>query len=73
MSPRGIELNLPDLPEVPIRLGPAGPMGPLDPASGVDPGPKEPRGRWERVREALATYSPLLLMALLAEIGRAHV
>ena len=68
MSPRGIELNLPDLPEVPIRLGPAGPMGPLDPASAIGAGPKEPRGRWDRVREALATYSPLLLMAVLAVV-----
>mgnify|MGYP006273678023 FL=1 len=66
MSPHGIELNLPDLPEVPIRLGSPGPVGPLDPASPVATGPKEPRGRWDRVREALATYSPLLLMAVLA-------
>lgn len=50
-----VELHLPDLPEVPISLGPA-------------PTPSErPRQPWHlRVRDALSTYLPLLLMALLA-------
>ena len=60
MSTRGIELNLPDLPEVPIRLG----------SEEVAPLPHRPprasRGVWDRVREGLTTYLPLLLMAVLA-------
>lgn len=50
-----VELHLPDLPEVPISLGPA-------------PGaPPRHEQAWSlRLREALATYLPLLLMALLA-------
>jgi lipopolysaccharide export system protein LptC len=60
MSSRGIELTLPDLPEVPIRLGPA--SGP--PSDG--PGPR-PESRWlDRLRDALETSLPLLLMAALA-------
>jgi lipopolysaccharide export system protein LptC len=47
-----VELHLPDLPEVPLGLGPAAPR------------PPQPWHR--RVREALATYLPLLLMAALA-------
>lgn len=50
------ELHLPDLPEVPISLGPA-------------PGaPSPPRRQpWHlRLRDLLSTYLPLLLMALLA-------
>jgi lipopolysaccharide export system protein LptC len=53
-----VELHLPDLPEVPISLGPVA----------GSPTPRRrrhrPWGRW--VREALSTYLPLLLMALLA-------
>lgn len=48
-----VELHLPDLPEVPISIG----------------GPARPRVRqaWHlRLRDALASYLPLLLMALLA-------
>lgn len=50
-----VELHLPDLPEVPISLGPA------------RAGPPRPRMPWHlRVREALSAYLPLLLMTLLA-------
>lgn len=53
-----VELHLPDLPEVPISLGPA-------------PGAPRPERRrrlswWLRLRDVLSTYLPLLLMALLA-------
>ena len=51
------ELHLPDLPEVPVSLGPLGP------APGV--GPARAPLAW-RLREAVSTYLPLLLMALLA-------
>lgn len=49
------ELHLPDLPEVPVALGP-------------EPGaPRRTRAAWSvRLRGLLATYLPLLLMALLA-------
>ncbi len=49
-----VELHLPDLPEVPISLGPA---------------PGRPRARvpWHlRLRDAVSSYLPLLLMTLLA-------
>lgn len=50
-----VELHLPDLPEVPISLGPA---------RGVPPRPRQP---WHlRLRDVLSAYLPLLLMALLA-------
>ena len=53
-----VELHLPDLPEVPISLGPA-------PASPGGAGRR--RQPWHlRLRDALSTYLPLLLMALLA-------
>lgn len=53
-----VELHLPDLPEVPISLGPV-PGPPADPARSRRP--------WHlRLRDALSTYLPLLLMALLA-------
>ena len=49
-----VELHLPDLPEVPLALGAAEPRPPV-------------RQPWLlRVRDALSTYLPLLLMALLA-------
>jgi lipopolysaccharide export system protein LptC len=49
-----VELHLPDLPEVPISLGSA-------------PGAARVSQPWQlRVRDALSTYLPLLLMALLA-------
>ena len=51
-----VELHLPDLPEVPISIGPP-------------PGVRAPRARapWHmRLRDALSSYLPLLLMALLA-------
>ncbi|HNT37919.1 MAG TPA: LPS export ABC transporter periplasmic protein LptC [Rubrivivax sp.] len=50
-----VELHLPDLPEVPISLGPA---------AGAPP--RHAQSRAQRLREALSTYLPLLLMALLA-------
>lgn len=50
-----VELHLPDLPEVPISLGPV---------RGAPPHPDVP---WHlRLRDALSSYLPLLLMALLA-------
>ena len=50
-----VELHLPDLPEVPISLGP------------VRGAPARPRAPWHlRLRDALSAYLPLLLMALLA-------
>ena len=50
-----VELHLPDLPEVPLSLGPA----PAEPLRRRQP--------WHlRLRDALSTYLPLLLMALLA-------
>jgi lipopolysaccharide export system protein LptC len=58
MSAAGIELNLPDLPEVPISLGPTAV------AREVLPRPQLPLG--SRVREALTSYLPLLMMVLLA-------
>jgi|DEB19_MinimDraft_3_1074340.scaffolds.fasta_scaffold33897_1 lipopolysaccharide export system protein LptC len=60
MAPHGIELSLPDLPEVPMRLGP------VDSAPPAAAEPKEPRGWRDRLREGLAIYLPLLLMAVLA-------
>lgn len=50
-----VELHLPDLPEVPISLGPA-------------PGaaPRAPTPWHLRLRDALSSYLPLLLMAALA-------
>jgi lipopolysaccharide export system protein LptC len=52
-----VELHLPDLPEVPISLGPA-------PAAGAPPRPRLP---WHlRLREGFASYLPLVLMLLLA-------
>jgi len=51
-----VELHLPDLPEVPISLGPAG--------AGV---PRRPRVPWHRrLRELLSAYLPLLLLLLLS-------
>jgi lipopolysaccharide export system protein LptC len=50
-----VELHLPDLPEVPLSLGPA---------RGAAP---RPRMAWHlRLRDVLSAYLPLLLMALLA-------
>lgn len=50
-----VELHLPDLPEVPIALGP------------VRGAPPRPRRPWHlRVRDAISAYLPLLLMTLLA-------
>lgn len=61
-----VELHLPDLPEVPISLGPS-----LTPATTPgDGGAQVPRRvrvpRRFRVREALSAYLPLLLMLALA-------
>ena len=50
-----VELHLPDLPEVPISLGPA---------QSANPRPRMP---WHlRLRDVFSAYLPLLLMALLA-------
>ena len=56
-----VELHLPDLPEVPISLGPA-----AEPVQA--PGaPRRGRVPWHlRVRDALSAYLPLLLMLLIA-------
>lgn len=51
-----VELPLPDLPEVSLRLGPA-------PADGA---PRRAMPWHLRLREALTTYLPILLMAVLA-------
>lgn len=52
-----VELHLPDLPEVPLSLGPGGPQ----PSTVVRALP------WHlRLRDLLSAYLPLLLMALLA-------
>lgn len=56
MASPSIELNIPDLPEVPIQLGPS--VRPSQPRAPV-PWPV-------RVRDALTSYLPLLLMVLLA-------
>ena len=56
-APRGIELTLPDLPEVPISLGPAAGGGRFGAAALPWP---------LRLREARASALPLLLMVLLA-------
>ena len=50
-----VELHLPDLPEVPISLGPA-----------ADAPPRAPTPWHLRLRDALSSYLPLLLMTLLA-------
>ena len=50
------ELHLPDLPEVPVTLGPAADVGAV---RGGEPWP-------QRLRRRLSAYLPLLLMALLA-------
>ncbi len=51
-----VELHLPDLPEVPISLGP--PRAPSSPRAAMP---------WHvRLREVLAAYLPLLMMAVLA-------
>lgn len=52
-----LELHLPDLPDVPISLGPA-PVRPMP--------PRPPQPWHQRVRDLLGTYLPLLLMLLLA-------
>lgn len=60
MAAGGLEVNLPDLPEVSIRLGPDG---------GAPPPERDRRQRarrWSRVRDALSAYLPLLLMVALA-------
>ncbi len=61
MAAAGIELNLPDLPEVPIRLG-------NEPGAAAEPVRKAAvRMPWPaRLRETLTAYLPLLLMVLLA-------
>lgn len=59
MAVPGIELNLPDLPEVPLRLGP------VPDAGGNGPGMRA--HSWlDRLRERALGSLPLLLMALLA-------
>ncbi len=54
-----VELHLPDLPEVPISLGPA--LGPA-----LAGPPREPQPWHHRLRDLLSSYLPLLLMTLLA-------
>ncbi len=57
-----VELHLPDLPEVPISLGPG--LGPVAAPAGVERRRAMP---WHlRLREGLSTYLPILLMAALA-------
>lgn len=60
-----VELHLPDLPEVPISLGPASPR-PEDGSDGRGAPVRTPvPWRW-RVREGLSAYLPLLLMLMIA-------
>jgi lipopolysaccharide export system protein LptC len=59
----GIELNLPDLPEVPIQLGSDADAG-TDGSAQARPRVRAPLA--SRLREGLTTYLPLLLMVLLA-------
>jgi lipopolysaccharide export system protein LptC len=61
MTPGGLEVNLPDLPEISIRLG-------ADDASAPAAGPaRRLRPRLvDRLRDTLAAYLPLLLMVVLA-------
>jgi len=56
MTTTGIELNLPDLPEVPIQLGPAPRLG----------GPRAPVPWGVRLRDLITAYLPLLLMVAIA-------
>ncbi|MBL8352150.1 MAG: LPS export ABC transporter periplasmic protein LptC [Burkholderiaceae bacterium] len=58
------ELHLPDLPEIPVQLGLPTLGGDEPPAAGQPPRPALSWG-W-RLRQALSTYLPLLLMAMLA-------
>lgn len=59
MTPRGLEVSLPDLPEVSLGLGSAEPTPP-EPARRLRP-------RFaDRLRDALTAYLPLLLMVVLA-------
>jgi lipopolysaccharide export system protein LptC len=60
MAAAGLELSLPDLPEVPIRLGnESEPPAPFE--------ARRARTPWRiRLRDALTAYLPLLLMVLLA-------
>lgn len=60
MTTGSLELNLPDLPEVPIRLG----SDDVPPPGGPRPPARLP---WPvRLRDALTAYLPLLLMVALA-------
>lgn len=58
MATSGIELNLPDLPEVPLRLGPV--------PEGVGSTSARTLTWLERLRERAVSSLPLLLMAILA-------
>ena len=59
-------LHLPDLPEVSVQIGGIEPGSGLDPISEVAATPRPAPALGYRLREALSSYLPLLLMALLA-------
>ena len=59
-------LHLPGLPEVSVQIGGIKPGSGLDPISEVTPAPRPLPALGYRLRQALSSYLPLLLMALLA-------
>jgi len=62
-----VELHLPDLPEVPISLGPAGGKAAAEGDGDGRGAPRRAPVPWRlRVRDALSAYLPLLLMLMIA-------
>ena len=59
-------LHLPDLPEVSVQIGGIEPGSGLDPISEAAATPRPAPALGYRLREALSSYLPVLLMALLA-------
>ena len=59
-------LHLPGLPEVSVQIGGIEPGSDLDPIAEAAPAPRPAPALGYRLRQALSSYLPLLLMALLA-------